>query len=197
MPRETRDYAVAVDGKPAGTMRVLVTTGKENRQIATIQADVKVGHGIFGYTYSYRGSETWAADRIGALEANSNDNGKKTAVRAKIQSDRADVTVDGKLGANRPFTWTTSYWRLPRDEVRTGELAVLDVDNGTAFNGRLEFVGTEQLNFGGTSMTCSHYHLHAKVPVELWFDAKERLVRQTYVDDGHPTEIKLLRAAAE
>src|SRR4051794_10165954 len=108
MPTETRDYAIAVDGKPAGTMRLHVMTDKESRQTATIQADVKVGHGIFSYTYSYRGSETWLNERIIALEANTNDNGKKTGVRAKIQSDRAEVTAEGKIVASQPFAWTTS-----------------------------------------------------------------------------------------
>lgn len=196
-PRETREYAIAVDGKPAGALRVRITTDKDKRQTATLQADVKVGHGLFSYSYAYRGAETWSADRIIQVEANSNDNGKRTNVLAKTRPERTDVTIDGKTTVSRSFDWTTSYWRLPLEELRKNEMRVLDVDSGTLVSARLELVGAEQVKLVSGLTRCTHYHLHAQVPAELWFDGMERLVRQTYVDDGHPTEMKLVRTSVD
>lgn len=195
--KQTREYVIHVDSKPAGALLWTIAVHKDGRLTATAQADVHVGHSLFAYAYSYRGAEEWTDDRLTRVEGRSNDNGKKTTLIARVGAQRVELEINGKSSKGSPVSWTSSYWRLPAAGVRGQDLAILDADTGEIFSGKLEPVRSETLKVDGRSMPCTCYRLTAKVSANLWFDDEDRLVRQTYVDDGHPTEIMLVRTRTE
>src|SRR5262245_5462509 len=79
---EQRVYTVLVDGKPAGEYRTTLRTDDDGSETVTCAASVHVRHLLGQYHYSYQGTEVWKGGKLQRLDAVSNDDGKKNAVRA-------------------------------------------------------------------------------------------------------------------
>lgn len=119
-------FTVLRDGTPIGTHRVTFTRrGAET--IAEVNIDLRVRFaGIVVYRYTHNSRETWRDGRLTSLNAQTDDNGARTAVTAQGSAD--GVVVDGPAGR---FTAPsdivpTSYWR--RDTVQRRQL--LDTQRG-------------------------------------------------------------------
>jgi hypothetical protein len=188
---EVRDFAVLVDGKPAGSFQFRITPQGEGRTLVTAHASVVVRHIVKTYRYSFRGEELWAGDRLVRTSSVSNDDGKVTEVHATVEGNQAKVRTNRQQRTIAAPAGTTSWWRLPAVEPRTRAVALLDVDSGEGIAGKLVLVETIALNFGGKVVRCGHYRLTGKTQADVWFDEGGRLVRQQCVDDGHPVEWRL------
>ena len=67
------------------------------------------------------------------------------------------------------------------------------LDTGQLREARLVYVGKEQVAAAGQACECTHYKLTGGFDADLWYDAGERLVRQDWIEDGHPTRLELAR----
>ncbi len=190
---EQRTFVIRVDGKQAGEYRMSVRAGEDGGVTMTGQADVKVSHFPFTYRYSFRGTEAYKNGRLLRCDAQSEEDGKRVALTAVAVEDQLRVTVNGTASAVRPDVWPTSYWRLPAAAQRNGAVPLLDLDTGQVKEARLALVGQEKVTVGGQALDCAHYRLTGGFEADLWYDASERLVRQEWVEDGHPTRLELVR----
>jgi hypothetical protein len=189
---EHRVFAVQVDGKTAGEYRMTVTVGDDGGERLTCTAAVRVKHILGQYRYDYQGKEVWHGGRLQQLDAASDDDGTKHAVRAVAGSAGLQVTVDGKAQSAIPFdAWPTTYWRLPSGAKAAPALTLLDVDTGKPLVARFDLVGPAKATIAGRSADCTHYRISGQAQAELWFDARGRLVRQETVEDGHKTVLEL------
>jgi hypothetical protein len=190
--REARDYTVYVDNRPAGQFQITIVTGADGRQTMSGHADVRVKHLFRSYSYSYRGSESWAGHRPVRVEAATNDDGKEANVSAVARQDGTyTITANGEQRNVPDFHWTTTYWRLPRANVLQEQMMILDVDSGRVWTGKLQAITPIVLNLSWRKINCTYYKLETEVPAELWFDQQGRLVRQITVEDNHRTELRL------
>jgi hypothetical protein len=190
--RETRDYAVYVDGKPAGDGHLTIEQRDDGVTVVDGETNVKVRFFIFKYSYWYRGREIWKNGRLHKLDSSSNDDGKQYTVAA-VAEDGLRVHANGLVRRMPAETWATSYWCLPDAKVRTAPLTLLDADTGRALNATLENLGEQQIPIGGRAQPAKHYRLTGDVTVDLWFDANERMVRQEWLEKGYRTLIQLTR----
>jgi hypothetical protein len=72
-------------------------------------------------------------------------------------------------------------------------VTVLDPENGEEMARRLDYVATESLLVNGEQQKCYHFRVNGGVnPVDLWFDARHRLVRQDFVEQGYRTVVQLV-----
>jgi hypothetical protein len=189
---EIRDFAILVDGKKAGTYQMSLNFQDSGVAVMSGKAQVRISYLVRAYVYTYEGTEVWKSGKLSGFRSNSNDNGKRFQVTAQAEKDSLRVTSNGRERLTRADMWLTSYWRLPAARYRNQAVPVLDADTGKDFNGYLKFLGTEQLMVAGQRQTCVHYRVTGgPSSVDLWFDGKERLVRQEYVEDGHQTVLYL------
>jgi hypothetical protein len=192
---ETRDFEIAVDGKPAGDYRMEISRVDKRTVAMSGQAAVHVKYLFYTYSYSYRGTETYRDDRLVSLESTCNDNGTDLRLSAQEVGDRLRVRVNGKEKALPTGIWTTSYWMLPPDAPGK-KVVLMEPDTGIEHRGMLEYIATDSREVGGAKMKCRHYRVKVgSSPVNLWYDAAGRLVRQEYIDNGHPTVLALKRIA--
>ncbi len=70
---------------------------------------------------------------------------------------------------------------------------MLEPDTGTVRNVALNFVGLESVSIQGQQISCNHFRVSGEKAAELWFDRENRLVRQQTVEQGCPTEIRLVQ----
>jgi hypothetical protein len=168
-----------------------ITRLDERRLVMSGQAAVRIAALFYTYTYTYRGTETYADGRLVGLKSTSNDNGKKFQVSARPEGDGLLLTVNGKEHRRSAEVWTTSYWHLPANATGKG-VALLEPDTGKKINGHLGYVGKVILAVLGHDTECRHFRLTGTPsPVDLWYDSERRLVRQDYLDDGHRTVLVL------
>src|SRR5947207_5006644 len=125
---DTRQFAVLVDGKPAGECRVTYTSGDDGSLRVAGSAAVRVRHLLGTYHYNFDGTELWKGDRLQRLSCASNDDGTKCALQAVAASSGLRLVVNGKESQTRGDVWTTTWWHLPADAGRESARAVLDVD---------------------------------------------------------------------
>ncbi len=98
---------------------------------------------------------------------------------------------DAPAVAGPAFKMTTNYWRLP--PAANGKFSILESDNGKIYNVELQRVGPDEVLVQNQKLPCMRYRLSGDAAADLWFDARNRLVRQQTVEQGHATELRLTR----
>ncbi|MSR56919.1 MAG: hypothetical protein EXS05_04525 [Planctomycetaceae bacterium] len=213
--RQTREFKVSVDGKERGQCVMKITRRNDGVERLQIDSQLRFNYVVYEYRYSSSGSETWKAGRLTELENTADFNGKKYVVKARPGRNDLQVTVNGKGSPAKADAWVTSYWQLPEHLVVPDPAAkqpvvpaggrraptkpepklvpLLDSDQGRALHGKLERIGEETIRVAGRRQTATHYRISGDVEVELWYDASRRLVRQESVDEGHKTQLELLK----
>jgi hypothetical protein len=190
---ETREFVVRVDNKPAGSANM--TIQRQDDGTTQVSCDTKVTVKVLFKTYSYtcQTRETWKDGRLQQLSSACNDDGKQFQVSAAAQADGVHVRVNGREHIARPEVWLSSYWTLPDAKLRDQLIPVLDADNGRDMQGRLQNLGAAQLAVAGQVQNVQHYRFIGPTRVDLYYDASQRLVRQEWVEEGHPTAMELVR----
>jgi hypothetical protein len=64
-------------------------------------------------------------------------------------------------------------------------------DSGEQISGRLEHVGSVEMSVAGSKQLCTHYRVTKDVVHDVWYDAKERIVREEWTSNGHTTVLEL------
>jgi hypothetical protein len=190
---ETREFAVRVDSKPAGTANMTIQRQDDGSTVVACETTVKVRVLIKTYAYTCQTRETWKDGRLQQLTSACNDDGKQFQVTAAAQADGIHVRVNGREHLAKPEAWVSSYWTLPDAKLRDGVIPVIDADNGRDMQGRLQFIGQAQISVAGQMQNVLHFRFNGPTKVELYYDAVQRLVRQEWVEDGHPTTLELVR----
>jgi hypothetical protein len=188
---EVREFEVRVDNVLRGKHR-LITKFEGKNELAEIQTDVKVDVIVYVYSFKSRGNETWREGRLVNSEIRVDDNGKKRMFSLTRESDIQQISFNDKpVKTSKECVMSTSYWRLPNAELLSKPMSVVDVDSGKTFNATLIQVGTDTVTVGSRTISCRHFKIDGVSPAELWFDDRDRLVKQTSVEQGHATELRL------
>jgi len=219
LERETRDFKISVDGKGRGKCKIEITSRDDGTERMHIDAALNFNYVVYEYRYSSVGTEIWKDGRLLRLENSANYNGTKYVVKASSSNDKLLVTVDDKTSNFEPDVWVTSYWRLPDRLVQPGAAAgkgvvpaggrrraqngdtvpvvLLDSDKGQMLKGEVKRIGEEAITLAGKKTSCRHYRISGDVQVNVWYDSRQRLVRQEIVESGHKTVMELTRLAAD
>ena len=193
---EVRDFTVHIDGRDCGQWRMTISRRDDGTVTMAGQASVVVRRlGIAMYRYTFAVTEVWQDGKDGkllAMSSTSDDNGKKFEVKATTEPNGLQVRVNGQARNVRGDVWTTTYWKLAHARFHNQTLPLLDADTGKDYGGRLDYLGTEQLTVAGQTQNCLRFRVTGGPnPVEVWYDAQHRLVRQDFTEDGHRTIIQL------
>ncbi len=191
---ETREFNVYVDGKRAGAASMTIARADDGTTTVAADTEVKVKVlGLNAYSYVYRGQETWKGGKLQKLESTCNDDGKRFVVSAAAETGGIRIRVNNQERMVSSDIWLTSYWNRPDKKVLDQTIPIVDADTGRDLEGKVTFVGQEQLNLAGQVQNVLHYKLAGKLNVDLWYDSSDRLVRQEWVEEGHKTLLELNR----
>ncbi len=189
---ETRDFTLTVDGAKSGSVHMTISRQDDGAIAFSCDTDIRVGGVIAFYKYSYRGKELWKDGRLQRFESKCNDNGKLWAVSATAGADGLRVRVNTEERTAPADAWLTSYWAMPDAKLDGKTVPIIDADCGRDLSAKVQFVGAEKANVAGQEQTVQHVRLSGKgVGIDLWYDEAQRLVRQEWVEDGHPTVVEL------
>lgn len=189
---ELRSFTVTVDGKPAGTFKMAIRQEDGGKETIAVVADVKVRAAFLTYTYSLQSLEVWKEGRLVSVEANANNDGKKTAVRVTPAADGLAVTVNGRSRTIGADVLTTTGWSHPALAKGPAGAALLDTEDGTVTPVRLEPLAAAQVAHGGRTIESQRIRVTGKdVNAVWWFDGAGRPVRQEMTWDGHKVVLEL------
>jgi hypothetical protein len=189
---ETREFAIHVDGKPAGQYAMTITKQDDGAEVMAVQASVRVKHLLGSYSYIYQGTEHWRDNRLVRMQSSTNDDGKRYQVQVTKEGSALRLRVNGRESLISADTWPSSYWRLPDARFHNKAIPLLDADCGKEMSGYLQYVGVQQLTVGGQPQNCHHFRVTGgPSPVDAWYDGSHRLVRQDFTVDGHRTQFSL------
>ena len=190
---EVRDFEVHVDKTLRGTHRLTIKSDGES-ETAQIHTDVSVNLIVYVYAFKSRGTEVWRDGRLVSSDIRSDDNGKKRAFLLKPENSIQQISFNEKpLNASAESVMSTAYWHLPSAEIRSKPLSVVDVDSGKTFRAKLTQVGKDSVTVGGRAIACWHFRIDGVSPADLWFDENDRLVQQKSTEQGHATELRLVK----
>jgi Family of unknown function (DUF6134) len=187
---ETRDFSVSVDGKPAGEYHATIARQEDGSVTLDAHSSVKVKFLLItAYSYDYNAQEVWKNGRLQSLESHGKEDSKPFRVSARADGDVIRVKANGHERTVPAECWCTSCWQLPA--TRKGAVTLLSCDNGEQVQGIIQFIGAETITVAGQEMTCNHYRVMKPVTHDIWYDSSDRVVRDTWITEGHKSEIVL------
>jgi len=171
--REWR-FRVLLDGSEVGTHRFRVAEGDGERRVESdARFKVKILF-IDAYTYAHEARERWQGDCLSELDARTDDNGKRIAVRGA--SDGARFVIEG-AGADARLpgcVMSFAYW----NPVMLKQPRLLNVQTGELTDVRIEPLGEETLRVRGAETNARRYAVHApKFRIDLWYAAGQGWVQ--------------------
>lgn len=194
---ETREFEILVKGKPAGRCVLRIRELDDGTTVATTDADVSLSFVVYTYRYEFHGQEIWRQGSMLLTDNRAVDGGKVLAARARNNPQGSIMELRDKPSVSGPLLrMTTNYWRLPAAETLTGEFSILEADTGAIHAVKLKPLGPDELVVEGRTVRSTHYRLSGDAAADLWFDAQQRLVRKQNVEEGYPTELRLVRIRA-
>jgi len=125
------NFAVTLDGNPIGTHRFVVWQDAADTKVTSEASFVITFLGIAVYHYRHEASETWRANCLGRLQADTNDGGDLTHVSATgdTTGGRLRITADQTSKAHWDgCLFSFAYWHpaLPQQtrllNPQTGEI---------------------------------------------------------------------------
>jgi Domain of unknown function (DUF6134) len=174
---ETRTFRVWHDGKPVGSAEIRVSGHDGLTEFAmVVRVDERTSVG--SYRYSISGRETWRDGRAIELHSYAAEDG--ATYRLEFDALAGELTANGKSRRIRGPVWPTTFAQL----ATPGPVTLLDADSGRLTEGRLEKVQPETVRLMGKDVPATKYHVTGERDVTLWYDADDRLVRQSWVVAG-------------
>lgn len=198
--QQRRDYEILVDGTPMGTYRMKISDTKE-QSVMELNTDVRATILLYTYLYQFRGKEVWQEGRLARLDSQTVDDGRPIKVSATIKDDKTQIVINGERREGQGAHFTNSYWRLPEKFIRQrdkpAQVYVLDPDDGLAKKATLTYVRAELLKLRNGDQTSMRYRLTGEIDAHVWYDPQGLLLRQSFEEQGHLTDIRLTGVAKE
>jgi hypothetical protein len=185
---EVREFVIQVGKSTAGHYHLTISRQADGTESISASANVEVRSLIGKYTYSIQSTEVWKDYKLQSLSASGSDDGKRFEVSATAESNGLRVRANGQERVTHADVWTTSYWKLAEARFHNQAIPLLDCDTGKDIGGRLTYLGIEQMNVAGQAQKCYHFRVTGPAaPVDVWYDAQHRLVRQEFTESGQHT----------
>ncbi len=139
-------FSIERGGEPIGHHRVTFERAANGDLIANVDIAIQVRIAfITVFRYSHRARETWRDGRLVALDARTDDDGRRSVVRARATAEGLEIDgPEGRFVAPADIL-PTSYWR--RDTVQRRQL--LDTQAGRIVDVAVRRVGEGQWRISG------------------------------------------------
>lgn len=201
------NYAVTRNGQTIGR-HTLTFQQQGPLRIVSIDSRASVRMlGITAYRYTHQGREVWNGEQLQSLQAVTDDNGRRSTVRAERRDGRLAVeraapgtvtmvaaSTQGveQLDANRASMpadiMPTSQWKMR--QVRQSKL--LNTQDGTLIQVQVKSLGRENVRTGTSTVPATRYAYSGGLQMNQWFDDRGRWVKGSFTAfDGSTIEYTL------
>lgn len=158
------------DGTPVGSHRVSFARRADGIAV-TARSEIAVRLlGIVVYRFTYESRSLWNDGRLLRLESETDDNGRRTRVKAEANGEMLSVEGPAGTRAIPADTLPTDHWNPVVLERR----AVLNTIAGTLDRVAIRAVGPERLTTPAGPATAQRFAYAGDLTVEAWYDEAGR-----------------------
>ncbi len=193
---QTVTFIASRSGQAIGTHILTFSGNGSQRTVATaIDLSVKI-IGITAYRYSHRSQETWSGGQLQSLTSQTDDNGKRFALRIARAGDQLAIergktaplvqsaVMDQGISKDQAIKETapsslmpTSHWNLRQ----TMQSVVINSQTGVQANISVANLGRESIQTTSRTIEATHYRYSGDMRLDQWFDDKGRWVKAIFV----------------
>ncbi len=180
-------FDVTRNGQPFGQHTVIVAgVGEALRAHSRVALRASVGP-LTVFRLEQTCSETWRDGVLAGLNCSTVKDGRRTQVRAELQSGR--LRVVGAEGEN----WfplgalPTSWWTRPP----AGTTTLIDTETGEPMRVRVTRMGRESIDVGGRRIPADRIRVQGTLTADLWYDTEGRWVGCEFTARGQRIEYRL------
>lgn len=163
--------------------------------------------GVTAYRYMHRAEEVWSGDTFQGLTAQTDDNGKKYAIRIRRDGAALAVERNARPDVLSPATFDRGLQR--DDAVRTTlppqllpsthwnvrqarQAALVNTQTGTEARVQVSVLGRETIRAANASIDATRYRYTGDLVMDQWFDDAGRWVKTSFTaSDGSTIEYVL------
>lgn len=167
-PVQSLEFEVLLDGKPVGTHRFEVTRTAGGDELVVSRARFEVKFlGLVVYRYRHEARELWRDGCLMELDASTDDNGRKLAVRGRAEADGFRLSAPQEGGSRSGCVAAYAYWDrerlLQQRELLNPQTGAFDVV-------KFEALGTEGIDAGGAKRLAQRHRLVGEaLRIDLWY----------------------------
>jgi hypothetical protein len=168
------------NGSSIGTHRLTFRPDGAAVQVAvSIRFKVDLAF-ITVYRYEHDSQENWQDDKLVGLSTRTNDDGKKTEVRARADGDELKVEGSGGSFSMTLGTFPTSYWK--RDIAL--QTLVLDTQDGVVTKVQSAAPVRETHPVLGIATPADRFSLSGELPIDLWYTPRGEWIGLRFKSKG-------------
>lgn len=199
---QTVTFVASRNGKAIGT-HSLTFASKDGQRTVTTSIDLAVKIvGITAYRYSHRSREVWDGTRLQSLASQTDDNGKRLALRIaragdKLEIERGEMAPalqaaildqglprDQAIRESAPGTLLpTSHWNMRQ----TAQSVLINSQTGLQANVAVANLGRESVQTSARTIEATHYRYSGDMRLDQWFDDKGRWVKAIFTAPDNST----------
>lgn len=166
-------FQVVRDGRAIGAHRIgFARTGGT----FAVRTDVEIELTLLGATlfrFIHRAEEEWREGWLHSVVSDTDDDGKRYAVRAERRDGIFQGAVNGRGFTVSGYIIPSSLWHFDTVKVE----ALFDIIDARLKPVRARFLGEAPITVGGAPVTARHYRVAGGLNRDLWYDGACRLVR--------------------
>lgn len=186
LPKAPLRYLVFVDGSRSGTYNVeFVPRAGGFTATSAMSIRVEVAF-ITAYRYQQDGQEDWHDGRLMGFEYLTNDNGKTALVGGARQGEMLAVTGPKGAVTIPGDALCSGFWN--HDIVRARHL--VDPQTAELVPLGVQKLGEHAAQIAKHSIRGAAYALDTFLKGTIWFDAHDRLLASSFMQDGHKVELR-------
>jgi hypothetical protein len=183
------NFDVYLDGKKVGTHLFEVVDADDQRHVqSTANFDVKI---LFftAYRYEHTNIESWADNCLLTFDANTNVNGKPTAVSGAAGENGFIVEKLSGQELLPGCVMSFAYW----NPAFLQEERLLNPQTGEFLDVEVELMGTEILEVRGEQVAAERYKITAQgIDLMVWYSTNDEwLALESLAKKGHVIRYKL------
>ena len=183
------DFEAHLDDSAIGYHRFTLRE-RDGERVMTTEARFQVKVlGFTAYRYIHDATEQWRAGCLAGLDARTDDNGERLAVKAVAEGGRLSVSGARTRSSLDGCVMTFAYW----DPAILEQPRLLNAQTGEYEAVKVTSLGPEKIVARGVEVPASHYRITgSKHPIDLWYSAqREWLALDSMVDGGRRLRYRL------
>jgi hypothetical protein len=164
-------FAVSLDDKPIGYHRFALNEREQSRElISEARFDVKFLF-INAYRYAHEAREVWQGDCLLQLDARTDDNGERIAVRGARDADGFIVSAPRQSDEMSDCVQTFAYW----NPTILSATQLLNPQTGEYVPVAISRLGRETLTVRGQPIEADRYRIvgdsktGVRMQIDLWY----------------------------
>lgn len=179
---KTLEYSITRDGSAIGSHAYTIETNGSDTNV-NVTTDIKVkALFITVYKFVHESKEVWNNGLLVSLVSTTDDDGTQKTMNATAAGNKVAVESDINGQNRRQLAEKTVIPASLWNPAIVTQSTILNTVDGKLMAVKIESVGNEEVEAGGTKVSASHYKITGELTRDVWYNTDGDLVRMSFPD---------------